>query len=100
MTEVEPNLTHEQMHRYTKSLAERLSRTNPGKYTTIPGAQQRVGKLFIDYFRNRRGASAAGCYSPRARAGLPIAVPTTWKAIGSGVRPKELRITPSRGGSY
>jgi bifunctional non-homologous end joining protein LigD len=100
MTEVEPNLTHEHLHRYTKSLAELLSRTNPGRYTTTPGAQQRVGKLFIDYFRNRRGASAAGCYSPRARAGLPIAVPTTWKAMERGVRPKGLRITPSRAGSY
>jgi bifunctional non-homologous end joining protein LigD len=39
MAEIEANLTHEQLHRYTKSLAERLAHTKPGKYTTIPGAE-------------------------------------------------------------
>jgi len=86
MAEIEPQLTHEQLHRYTKSLAERVARMQPGKYTTVPGAEQRVGKLFIDYFRNRRGASAVGCYSPRARPNLPIALPTSWIAVERGIR--------------
>src|SRR4051812_23084211 len=87
VSEIESTLTHKQLHAYAKSLAERLARTKPGKYTTIPGAQQRVGKLFIDYFRNGRGASAAGCYSPRARPGLPIALPTSWTALKRGIKP-------------
>jgi bifunctional non-homologous end joining protein LigD len=87
VAEIDPTLTHKQLHAYAKSLAERLARTKPGKYTTIPGAEQRVGKLFIDYFRNGRGASAVGCYSPRARATVPIALPTSWTALERGIKP-------------
>jgi bifunctional non-homologous end joining protein LigD len=96
MAEVEPNLTHEQLHRYMKSLAERLARTKPGRYTTTPGAPQRVGKLFIDYFRNGRGASAAGCYSPRARPSLPIALPTSWVALERGIKPNAFTLGAKR----
>src|SRR3954452_21245420 len=96
MAEIEANLTHEQLHRYTKSLAERLARTKPARYTTIPGAEQRVGKLFIDYFRNRRGASAVGCYSPRSRPTLPIALPTSWAALERGIKPDAFTLRAKR----
>src|SRR5204863_1470157 len=85
MAEVEPTLTHAEMHRYAKSIAEKVARRKPSKYTTIAGASQRVGKLFIDYLRNGRGATAIGAYSPRARAGLPIAIPITWKEFERGI---------------
>jgi len=96
VAEVEPTLTHKQLHAYAKNLAERLARTKSGKYTTIPGAEQRVGKLFIDYFRNGRGASAVGCYSPRARASLPIALPTSWAALDRGIRPHAFTLGAKR----
>jgi len=96
MAEIEPTLTHKQLHGYAKSLAERLARTKPGKYTTIPGAEQRVGKLFIDYFRNGRGASAIGCYSPRARRSLPIASPTSWAALERGIKPDAFTLGAKR----
>jgi len=37
------------------------------------------GRLFIDYLRNGRGTTAVDAYSPRARAGFPIAAPVTWE---------------------
>jgi len=52
--------------------------------------------LFIDYFRNGRGASAAGCYSPRARPGLPIALPTSWTALERGIRPDAFTLGAKR----
>jgi bifunctional non-homologous end joining protein LigD len=72
MAPPEPTLTHSEMHRYARSFAKKIAQRRPGKYTTLAGASQRVGKLFIDYLRNGRGASAIGSYSPRARSGLPI----------------------------
>jgi len=94
--EIEPVLTHKQLHAYARSLAERLARTKPANYTTTPGAEHRVGKLFIDYFRNGRGASAVGCYSPRVRAGLPIALPTNWTTLERGIQPDAFTLGANR----
>ncbi|TMJ04324.1 MAG: DNA ligase D [Alphaproteobacteria bacterium] len=99
VTPIKRSLTHEDLHRCTKALAERLARNHPGRYTTTPGARHRVGKLFIDFFRNRRGQTAAGCYSPRARPGLPIAMPTTWRALEDGIRPNAFTLGGRRSDS-
>jgi hypothetical protein len=44
-----------------------------------PGA--RSGRIFLDYLRNGRGNTAAGAYSPRVKAGFPIAAPVTWAKV-------------------
>jgi DNA primase len=48
---------------------------------------ERDGRLFIDYLRNGRGTTAVATYSPRARAGFPIAAPTTWDDLERGIQP-------------
>jgi DNA primase len=55
---------------------------------------KRPGRLFIDYLRNGRGTTAAGAYSPRARAGFPIAAPVTWQHVERGGAPDAF--TPDR----
>ena len=45
------------------------------------GAANRVGKLFVDYLRNGRGASCVLPYSTRARPGAAISMPVTWTAL-------------------
>ena len=81
MVPIEPQLTHRQVHEYSKALAIRLAATDPRRYTIVPGEDERVGKLFIDYLRNGRGCTAIGCYSPRAREGLRFAAPVTWQDV-------------------
>jgi bifunctional non-homologous end joining protein LigD len=44
---------------------------------------KRGGKIFVDYLRNGRGASAILPFSFRARPGNPIALPLTWDQIGT-----------------
>ena len=55
----------------------------------------RAGKVFVDYLRNAQGATAVLPYSPRARPGMPVAVPVAWGDLRA-VHPDEwtLATTP------
>jgi bifunctional non-homologous end joining protein LigD len=79
-----PDMSHDAARRYCLTMAERLARASPEKYTTrkVPAPN----RLFIDYLRNGRGNTAIGAYSPRARKGFPIAAPVTWREIENGIR--------------
>ncbi len=72
---------------YSRRLAEKVAATAPNRYTTAAALAKRPGRLFIDYLRNGRGTTAVGAYSPRARAGFPIAAPVTWEHVEKGGAP-------------
>ena len=53
----------------------------PERFTDKSGPRNRVGKIFIDYNRNGRGATTVAAYSARARAGLGVSMPCTWQEL-------------------
>ncbi|MGP0170831.1 DNA ligase D [Pseudomonas sp. NCHU5208] len=60
---------------FAKALAQFMARQLPERFTATSGPKNRVGKIFVDYLRNDRGASTVAAYSVRARPGLPVSVP-------------------------
>jgi bifunctional non-homologous end joining protein LigD len=80
-------LTHDAAHAYARRLAERLAAIDADRYITSASLARRPGRLFIDYLRNGRGTTAIGAYSPRAKAGFPIAAPVTWKQVERAIKP-------------
>ncbi|WP_019142326.1 DNA ligase D [Noviherbaspirillum massiliense] len=66
---------------FSQAVAQHLARTLPARFSAKMGAQNRAGKIFVDYMRNQRQASAVCPYSVRARPGLPVATPMTWEEL-------------------
>jgi bifunctional non-homologous end joining protein LigD len=68
-----------------KGFAEALSRAMaadaPHFFTAVSSKERRKGRIYLDYLRNGRGASAVASYSLRARPGFPVATPIAWEEL-------------------
>jgi bifunctional non-homologous end joining protein LigD len=93
-----PQLDWDEIKAFTKAMAEEMARREPAAYTTTMAKKSRRGRIFIDYLRNQRGATAIAAYSARARPGAPVAAPLSWKEVEDGVRADAFTIAtlPSR----
>ncbi|WP_230530831.1 non-homologous end-joining DNA ligase [Microvirga roseola] len=84
---VKPKATWKETLAFTRGLAEAMARDEPDRYTTTSVKQEREGRIFIDYLRNNREASAVAPYSTRARPGAPVATPLAWEELTPDIRP-------------
>jgi bifunctional non-homologous end joining protein LigD len=64
-------------HRFAMVLAQ----SDPDRFTAALAKAKRTGRIFVDYLRNQRGATAVMPYSARARENAPVAVPITWEEL-------------------
>jgi bifunctional non-homologous end joining protein LigD len=64
-----------------------IEKKNPGLYVTKMTKALRKNRIYLDYLRNDRGATAVAPYSTRARSGAPVALPLEWKELGAKTRP-------------
>ncbi len=60
---------------FSQAIARHMAKLLPKHFSAVSGPKNRVGKIFIDYLRNGRGATSVSAYSVRAREGLPVSVP-------------------------
>jgi bifunctional non-homologous end joining protein LigD len=66
---------------FSQAVAQHMATTLPKNFAAKMGAQNRKGKIFVDYLRNNRGSSTVAAYSARARPGLGVSVPLTWDEV-------------------
>ncbi len=68
-----------------KDFADRFARAmagaDPDRFVATMAKAKRKGRIFIDWLRNQRGATAVMPYSARARAGAPVAAPVSWTEL-------------------
>ena len=82
---VVPFAPHEHWPRvgaFAREVVEALVAREPGRYTATMSKAKRGGKVFVDHFRNGRGATSVTSYSLRGRPGAPVALPISWNELG------------------
>lgn len=65
----------DEVKRFAHAISRHLARVLPERFSAVSGPKNRVGRIFVDYLRNTRGASTVCVWSVRAREGLPVSVP-------------------------
>ena len=66
---------------FTQRIASAMAADSPKLYLAKMTKALRKGRIFIDYFRNSREATAIAPYSSRARPGAPVSTPVTWERL-------------------
>jgi bifunctional non-homologous end joining protein LigD len=85
---LQPKLGWDEAKAFTKWVADQIVGQSPDAFTANQAKRARRGRIYIDYLRNSRGATAVGAYSPRARPGAPVSTPLFWGEVERGVRPE------------
>ncbi|HEX6930077.1 MAG TPA: DNA ligase D, partial [Gammaproteobacteria bacterium] len=83
---LEPEAGWDAVKDFAKAVSEQHAREDPKRLTTNMSKAKRRNRIFIDYLRNGRGATAIASYSLRAREGAPAAVPVRWDELGEALR--------------
>lgn len=87
---IQPKLGWKQVHQATSSIASKLAASGPDTFVTVMGAENRKRRIFIDFHRNARSATAVAAYSLRARPHLPASTPVDWRDLDSIDSPEDL----------
>jgi bifunctional non-homologous end joining protein LigD len=76
-----PVHTWQEVKGFSHAIARHLAKVIPQRFSAVSGPRNRIGKIFVDYLRNGKGATTAIALSPRARPRLPVSMPVRWAEL-------------------
>lgn len=78
---IEPRSTWPEVKAFAKALSDEMSRRAPARYVATFSKKKREGRIYVDYLRNQRDATAVAAWSARARPGARVALPLSWRDL-------------------
>ena len=84
---IEPRLEWTAVKEWAHRFVTEMERAEPARYLTKMTKAARAGRIYLDYLRNERGATAVAPYSSRARSGLGVSLPLSWSELKTSERP-------------
>ena len=87
---IKPKAGWKAVHQASSAIATQLAATARDTFVTVMGAANRKRRVFIDFHRNARSATAVAAYSLRARPHLPASTPVAWQDLESIDSPEDL----------
>ncbi|MGJ4953472.1 DNA ligase D [Bradyrhizobium sp. HKCCYLS20291] len=77
---------------FAQGVCQWMANDNPEQYLLNMSKKLRKGKIFLDYLRNDRMATAVAVLSPRARQGATVSMPVTWAQVKNGLDPRRYTV--------
>jgi len=78
---IAPRFAFDAVKDFSRDFVRHMSRVIPSRFTATSGAENRVGRIFVDYLRNGEGATTVAAFSVRARPGLGVSMPVSWDEL-------------------
>jgi len=77
-----PGAGWKEVKAFARGFADALAEAHPLEFVATAAKRLRKDRIYVDYLRNGRGATAVASYSLRSRPGAPVAVPLRWEELG------------------
>jgi bifunctional non-homologous end joining protein LigD len=84
---IEPEYDWSVIKQFAHAFVLEMEKQNPTLYLTKMTKAARKDRIYLDYLRNERGATAVAAFSPRARAGATVSLPLGWSDLKLTERP-------------
>jgi bifunctional non-homologous end joining protein LigD len=82
---------------FCHAVASAIARAAPDEFVATMSKAVRGGKIYVDYLRNQRGATAVAAYSTRARPGAPVSMPIAWEELTAVTSSDQFRVASAVG---
>ena len=93
----DPKLDWPAAKAFAREVCARMVADAPDRFLINMAKAKRGGKIFLDYLRNDRMATAVAPLSPRGRPGAPVSMPLTWGQVKAGLDPMKYTVRTAPG---